>query len=232
MKSYVVSVARKGVYGLSLLVIFTGCAYVGEKLDTLRKADYYEHTVQWPGESLSVIAKWYTGNLENWKAIAQANPELDPRRITIGTKVRIPENLIKNKEPMPKDFVASFGREPEKGPPTPKPKPPHKAAFYEHTVQWPGESLSIIAKWYTGRFDNWKALAEANPELDPRRITIGTKIRIPENLLKNKEPMPKDFVASFYTKPEKAPPQHEPEALGQPREEKPELFGPKGYPGQ
>ncbi len=71
-----------------------------------------------------------------------------------------------------------------------------EAAQFVHTVRWPGESLSLIAKWYTGSYKNWKALAEANPKLDPNRIRIGENIVIPEKLLKTRKQMPRDFVPS------------------------------------
>jgi len=209
---------------VAIIMAIAGCAYVGDKIDTLRKPTDYVHTVKWPGESLSIIAKWYTGHFDNWKAIARANPELEPARITIGTEVRIPKDLLETKEPMPQDFVTSFSREREK-PLPPKPKP----AYLHHAVRWPGESLSIIAKWYTGSLDNWRALVNANPELDPKRITIGTKIRIPEEILQTRDPMPQDFVASFGQKPEMPSPTQE---APQQEEKKPELFGPKRYPGE
>ena len=49
-----------------------------------------------------------------------------------------------------------------------------------HTVRWKGESLSIIAKWYTGEAGNWRLLAEHNPLKDPDRIGIGDRIAIPD----------------------------------------------------
>jgi hypothetical protein len=215
---------------LALLLAIAGCAYVGDKVEMLRKPTYHVHTVRWPGESLSIIAKWYTGHLENWRAIARANPELDPDRITMGTKVRIPKDLLKTEDPMPQDFVSTFSAEPEKPLTSPTEKPHAKRAYLQHTVQWPGESLSIIAKWYTGSLDNWRALLNANPQLDPKRITIGSKIRIPEELLQTRDPMPQDFVASFgQQKPEVPSPTQE--TPGQ-EEKKPELFGPKRYPGE
>ena len=209
----------------ALLLAAAGCAYVGDKVDMLRKGTPYVHTVRWPGESLSIIAKWYTGSLDNWRAIARENPELDPDRITMGTKVRIPKKLLKTEDPMPRKFVAAFSGEPEKARRAPAAKP----AYLQHTVRWPGESLSIIAKWYTGSLDNWKALAEANPELNPERITIGAKIRVPEDMLRTRDPMPQDFVTSFGQKPEtSSPAQGEVEE----EEEKPRLFGPKRYPSE
>jgi hypothetical protein len=72
-----------------------------------------------------------------------------------------------------------------------------------HRVRWPGETLSVIAKWYTDDFANWKALAKANPKLNPNRMLIGTKIRIPEDLVKNREPMPQEFLGKFASKQKK-----------------------------
>ena len=65
-----------------------------------------------------------------------------------------------------------------------------------HRVRWPGETLSIIAQWYTGSWKNWKALSNANPTLDPNRIVIGVNIFIPENLLKSRKPMPLSILSS------------------------------------
>ncbi|MBW1827611.1 MAG: LysM peptidoglycan-binding domain-containing protein [Deltaproteobacteria bacterium] len=53
------------------------------------------------------------------------------------------------------------------------PSPTSEPRFYIHRVRWPGETLSIIAKWYTGRLKNWKVLSNANPTLDLNRIVIG-----------------------------------------------------------
>ncbi|MGW8323189.1 MAG: LysM peptidoglycan-binding domain-containing protein [Thermodesulfobacteriota bacterium] len=63
-----------------------------------------------------------------------------------------------------------------------------------HVVRWQNETLSNIAEWYTASWQNWEALARANPKLDPNRIEIGDKIRIPEALVKTRKPMPPDFL--------------------------------------
>lgn len=105
-----------------------------------------------------------------------------------------------------------------------KGRPPQEISYYVHTVRWPGESVSIIAAWYTGDLKNWEALAETNPNINPNRIFEGNKILIPENMLKTRIAMPKDFVDSFYPKPPSKP------APQPAREEEPELFGPKPYP--
>ena len=69
-----------------------------------------------------------------------------------------------------------------------------------HKVRYPGESVSIIAGWYTGEIDNWKILAEVNPSLNPNVINEGMKINIPESMLKTREPMTREYVDSFYPK--------------------------------
>lgn len=105
-----------------------------------------------------------------------------------------------SKKPQPKKEV--------KGPSLSPPEP----AYVEHVVRWPGETLSLISKWYTGKFSNWRAIAKANPALNPKRIRRGNIIKIPKELLRTYRPMPKSFVDKFYKKNE---------------EEEPVLFGPK-----
>jgi len=108
-------------------------------------------------------------------------------------------------------------------------EPPQKPTYHIHTVKWHGETLAIIAKWYTGNLKNWEALTQVNSNLLPSRIFVGDRVRIPENLLKTREPMPQQFVAGFYPKPKKKllPPITTPPPL--PAEEE-KLFGPKHYP--
>ena len=127
----------------------------------------------------------------------------------------------------------------EPPPPAPPPPPPPEAApakqapevpYYVHTVKFRGESVSIIAGWYTGDIQNWKVLAEHNPEINPNRIFEGNKILIPENMMKTKAPMPKEFVDGFYTKSPKAAPGRP--AASPDKEDEPKLFGPKEYPGK
>jgi type II secretory pathway predicted ATPase ExeA len=67
---------------------------------------------------------------------------------------------------------------------------------YFHTVQQRGETLSLIAEWYTGSAYNWKDIAEANPGIDPHRIHIGDEIFIPQYLLKIHTRMPADYLSS------------------------------------
>lgn len=98
--------------------------------------------------------------------------------------------------------------------------------YFVHQVKWPNESLSIIAKWYTGSLMNWKLLARANPQMKPTVIHNGDRIRIPVNMLKTRDPMPEAFVDELVQSLKKEKPGKASE--GGQKEEEPALFGPKG----
>lgn len=66
----------------------------------------------------------------------------------------------------------------------------------EHSVKYSGETLAVIAKWYTGRATNWNAIRDANPGLRPERINLGQVIMIPRALVVEERPMPREFVKS------------------------------------
>ena len=55
---------------------------------------YFTHTVRGTGETFIAIARWYTGNGNNWARLAQASPDIDPQRIHIGDAIRIPEEIV------------------------------------------------------------------------------------------------------------------------------------------
>jgi hypothetical protein len=186
------------------------------------KGTYHFHKVRYRGESLSVIAEWYTGDVESWHYLAKANPKLDPDRITIGATVLIPENLLHTKKAMPKEFVDAVAKR-HKTRKAQTGKAATRSSYYYHKVKYPGES---IAKWYTGDVKNWRSVAKVNPKLDPNRITVGDKIRIPNKLLHTQKPMPRSFVVGSAKTAKKrsgpstaGPPDKEPEVF--------ELFGPK-----
>jgi hypothetical protein len=80
--------------------------------------------------------------------------------------------------------------EPEPQQPLPQPEP------YTHEVRWPGETLSHIALWYTGSQAGWQEISRANGGLNPRSITIGDRIVIPDELLKTRKAMPREHLLS------------------------------------
>ncbi len=118
-----------------------------------------------------------------------------------------------------------------------KPSRPPSPTFV-HTVRWSGETLMIIAKWYTDKSDNWRALADANPHINPNRIFIANKISIPEKLLKTRQPMPREFVPQPGPKSKKVSKSPETLKATPPKKEKkeekkgPDLFGPREFPAE
>jgi hypothetical protein len=115
---------------------------------------------------------------------------------------------------------------PAKAPPAAAPaKPvlPEGTTYFVHTVRYQGETVSIIAAWYLGDKMRFDVLAAANPEINPALVRLGMRIKIPENLAKTREPMPKEFVDGFYKRPptDKSPPPERPKA------EEPVPIGPK-----
>ena len=130
------------------------------------------------------------------------------------------------------------------------------SGYYTHTVKLPGESLSIIAKWFTGDLKNWETLAKHNPTINPNRIFLGDKIRIPRHIMIRHDRMTQEFIEESQPKPRQrvspaAPPEKTVEELQQEKpkkavkveeepqpdvvqpepepEEEPFLFGPRGY---
>lgn len=219
---------KKAVYhcmiGLIVVLACTNCSSV-QKQSPPEEPQHYTHVVKWPEETILLLTSWYTDDLDNFDTVLHANPGINPYQLSKGDRVRIPQTVITKTAPMPRGY-------------RPKPltfevkkKQPPAGEQFLYTVQWADESLSIIAKWYTGKLMNWELLAEANPGLDPNRIDIGDLILIPEDLLVRRDPVPQGFVRSLQpeTKPEQSmepvkkppiPPPLEPE-------EDLEIFGPK-----
>ena len=102
--------------------------------------------------------------------------------LTIGAVVLIGNgcNLIGTNKPKP-----------EWNPADPVNRPP-----YVHIVKYPGETLPIISRWYTGDINNWEALADANPNIDYEKMSAGSRIFIPESLLKTEEPLSEEYIVS------------------------------------
>jgi len=106
-----------------------------------------------------------------------------------------------------------------------------------HRVQYPKETFSIIAEWYTGSALNLESLENANPNINPDHLLPGNEIFVPEHLVKTREPMPEEFISKFYQTPKKnkapeksvkVPARKEPALLPKTEEEDEfEIFGPR-----
>jgi hypothetical protein len=187
--------------GLIIIGICWGCAGVEQKFDVWQSAireklnmnrsesddtakdrqdEYFIHTARWSWETMAYVAEWYTGDAKNEKHLAAINPAVNPRNIAVGSQIRIPADLLKTRQPLPQNFSGEYGQN-----------------FYKHTVRWPGETLSLIASWYTGASRNWRKLAAANPRLNPNRIKSGNVILIPPSLLKTRVSLPQKVAAKY-----------------------------------
>ena len=112
------------------------------------------HTVA-DGDTLTRIAAQYYGSGDNWRRIADANGIADPSLVYVGQKLRIPPATGGSAAPIATATPAPGGGQ-------------------IHTVQ-PNESLWKIADKYFGRGDQWQAIADANPDVDPDNLLAGQK---------------------------------------------------------
>ena len=142
MRRPVVKTMFEGLFALIFIWMFIGCASqpkpsipksppalaiesgsepaVKSKISVLKKPmpseqapEFYVHKVRWTGETISVIAQWYTGNQNNWKHIVKVNSDFEPKRMKIGDKILIPVALLKTSEPMPQKYIGTSVRKKE-----------------------------------------------------------------------------------------------------------------------
>lgn len=63
-----------------------------------------------------------------------------------------------------------------------------------HYVTFPGETLSVISRWYTGDKNNVGKLARVNNLKHPDKLVLGDTIIVPSYLLKNKTRLTKEAM--------------------------------------
>ena len=92
--------------------------------------DFIFHKV-FAGETLATIAKWYSGNANNWKVLASHNLDKEPFKLKAQEVVRIPRNLATTNKEQPGFSTASSKAGPRKdkkttspSPAAPEPSPP------------------------------------------------------------------------------------------------------------
>ena len=76
--------------------------------------DKYYHQVKFQGETLSIIAGWYTGSTKNWEKIAQENNLNAPYTIELGQVLKIPNVMLNRFEPLPEQMIERKTYLPEK----------------------------------------------------------------------------------------------------------------------
>ncbi len=92
-------------------------------INKVQKIKLYQYTIRWPGETLSIISKWYTGSVNNWKIIALTNPKIHANSLGIGTILLIPADIVIRHQSMPQTFLIKFKKKRPNGKQTKKKVP-------------------------------------------------------------------------------------------------------------
>jgi nucleoid-associated protein YgaU len=124
-----------------------------------------EHTVQ-AGDSFAKIAEQYYGSQKYMTYLIQANPQIrDPRRLSVGQKLRIP--------PAPSEASEA----PQAATDAEQDRP-----FERTYVVQEGDSFYEIARRLLGDGTRWPEVYEMNKDevgLDPSNLRVGQVLKVP-----------------------------------------------------
>ncbi len=114
-------------------------------------------------DSCYTLAQRFYGDGKYMNLIIQANPDINPVRLSIGQKLVIPKRVG-----AARPLTSSAGSK------VPTAGPGQKV----YTIA-DGDLLGSIAKREYGSAKYWPAIVKANPGLNPNRLPIGSKILLP-----------------------------------------------------
>ena len=148
-----------------------------------------ESSGDWVIRGPEILAADSISSLSNMPldAISKTKPEVEPKSIDL------------------EDISAPSTEQPlvSEAPPTTKKETTAIADDVDgdilHLVKYKGETLRLIAGWYTGQPDNAARIARINGFKDANAIILDQKIRIPRYLVTKDTPLKKDDV-EFYLK--------------------------------
>ena len=125
------------------------------------------------GDNFSTLAKKYETTPDR---IQKLNPDVDPKKIQIGQKIRVKGNKPLVKEEKKAEVKAEEKAEEKKveEKKAEETSTSNGEAVY-HTVE-AGETMGHIAFKYEGATQ--KSIQELNPDVDPAKLQIGQKIRV------------------------------------------------------
>lgn len=116
------------------------------------------------GDTMSSIAADWFGDANKWSLIAKENPTVDPAKLAVGQKLRLPS---KDAKPAP---VPATVKEQTGG-----------SSATAYTVR-SGDTLAKIAREYYGDVSKWKLIYDANKSVigsDPAALKPGMKLKLP-----------------------------------------------------
>ncbi|MFH1709096.1 MAG: LysM peptidoglycan-binding domain-containing protein [Planctomycetota bacterium] len=146
-----------------------GGSYSGE---TVSSGDSYSYTVK-EGEWLGDIALNQLGKAHRWREIAAINPGMNPNKIKVGQKIKIPTGSSSSTSStaggVPALGSTGYGT-------TSLGQP---AGDIDYTVR-SGDSLQSISKQFFGTYSRWKDILRANPHIkNEYSLFVGAKLKIP-----------------------------------------------------
>lgn len=75
-------------------------------------------------------------------------------------------------------------------------------SVFKHKIEHPGETLGLIAKWYTNKSSNWVLIAEANPDIRPNHLQLGQIIAVPRSIMVRSTAISQEFINAFLSSKE------------------------------
>jgi nucleoid-associated protein YgaU len=125
-----------------------------------------------PGDTFSSIATTVYGAERHWIDIAEANGDIDPKKLKAGMVIKLPELPTDSPRPAAAPPAKAVDAKPADA----------KAAFTPtiHEVK-AGENLSAISKQYFNTADHWRHIYLTNRQAigsDPGKLKLGMKLKI------------------------------------------------------
>jgi len=141
-----------------------------------------EYVVQ-RGDSLSRIAKNQLGAESRWEEIAALNTGINPKTLSVGQKLQMPTGVAMNvPNPAPTKSTPKATPKVTKKSPAPNaaPKKSEKPTSGARTCMvQKGDTLRSIARRELGDEKRWKEIASLNPSVDPSKLAIGMRVKLP-----------------------------------------------------
>lgn len=130
-----------------------------------------------PGDTIAILAEIYYGSQACTDYLLKVNPDVDPRRLAIGTKLLIPA------KPGDMSVLAAIDKQKKtEKTETKSPATVKLASRRTYTVK-PGDSFYKIAREVLGDESRWREVFELNKDLVggvPERLQIGQIIKLPQ----------------------------------------------------